>query len=254
MSKKLDMIHKDLQLLEDDHVLSIYLNTNPRSDDWKIRLKNGLRKTEEYIAASNPEQVKEFSKVSKKAAKLIQDHQKSFTNSLVCFASKNHIHLSHLQIPLDNDFQWNHGPAVEQLDKVAEKYSNRGVILLSRDKVILITTSLGELVHEEDYQLDLDKGDWKQYRNMAYGNMFSSNIDTLDRRVKEKQIRWYRSIIPTIHKYAKSHKWQSAHLVGPSELTKIMKEQLKINITGETTRNFTGKSANVILERTLLAQ
>lgn len=254
MSNKLEQIHKDVELLENDHVLSIYLNTNPRSDDWKIRLKNGLRKMEEYIAASNPEQVKEFSKIYKRVAKTIQDHQKSFTNSLICFASKNHIHLSHLQIPLENDFQWKVGPAMEQLDKLFEQYSNRGVILLSRDKVILLTTSLGELIHEEDYELDIEKGDWKQYRRMSYGNMFSSNIDAIDRRIKEKQMRWYRSIIPTIERYAKKHKWQGAHLVGPSELTKIMKQQLKIKITGETTRNYSGKSAHVILEKTLLAQ
>src|SRR5690606_35635761 len=133
------------------------------------RLKNGLRKTEEYIAASNPEQVKGFSKIYKKVARTIQDHQVSFTNSLVCFASHDHLHLSHLKIPLENDFQWRVGPATEQLDQLYDHFFNRGVILLSREKVSLLTTSLGDLVHETHYELDIEKEDWKQYRRIAYG-------------------------------------------------------------------------------------
>src|SRR5699024_7537877 len=223
------MIQKDIELLQDDNVLSIYLNTNPRSEDWKIRLKNGLKKMEQYIAASNPEQVKEFKQVSKKVAQTIQDHKNSLTNSLICFASKNHVHLSHLQIPLENDFQWQVSPADEQFNELVEAYSNRGVILLSQDKVSLLTTSLGELVHEAFFELDVEKQDWKQYKGVSYGNLISSSAnhrEKFNRRMKEQQDRWYRSIVPTIQKYAKSHKWQGAHLVGPSDLTKDMQDQL----------------------------
>lgn len=47
--------------------LTIYLNTdqsirNQKKGEWKIRLKNGLKKLEEYIAASNKEELAAYKK------------------------------------------------------------------------------------------------------------------------------------------------------------------------------------------------
>src|SRR5699024_12633258 len=94
VASKTEQIHNDLNQL-DGNVLTVYLNTNPGSEDWKIRLKNGLRKTEEYVAASNPEQVKEFKKICKKVNTTIKDNQVSFTNSLICFGSAEQLYIYH---------------------------------------------------------------------------------------------------------------------------------------------------------------
>src|SRR5690625_5029336 len=241
----------------DGNVLTVYLNTNPGSEDWKIRLKNGLRKTEEYVAASNPEQVKVFKKICKKVDQTIKDNQTSFTNSLICFASKEHLFIYKLQVPVENDFQWKKDPAVEQLDTLFEKYSKSGVVLLQRDKVTLLTSSLGELIHETHYEFDLEKENWKQYKGIAFGNVYSSSAnhrDKFDRRIRENQSRWYKRIAPIIERYARNQKWKDVHLAGPAELTNEMKDQLNLKVTGETTRNYSGKSAHAVLERTVLAQ
>jgi len=252
----MEQIHKDLQQLE-GNVLTVYLNTNPGSEDWKIRLKNGLKKTEEYVAASNPEQVKEFKKICKKVDQTIKDNQMSFTNSLICFASKERFYLHHLQVPIDNDFQWREGPATEQLDTLFNKYSNSGVVLVQRDKVTLLTSLLGELIHETHYQFDLESENWKQYKGLAFGNVYSSSAnhrDKFDRRIRENQARWFKQIAPTIERYARNKKWNGIHLAGPAELTNELKQQLNLKVTGETTRNYSGKSAHAVLERTVLAQ
>lgn len=251
----MEQIHEEITKL-DGNVLSVYLNTNPRSEDWKIRLKNGLRKMEEYVAASNPEQVKEFKKICKKVDTTIKDNQTSFTNSLICFASAKHLYIYYLQIPVENDFQWKEGPATEQLHHLFEQYSKSGVVLMQRDKITLITSSLGELVHVTHYEFDLEKEDWKQYKGVSIANVYSSSVnhrDKFDRRIRENQTRWYKRIVPSIEKYARTQKWKDVHLAGPAELTNEMKNLLKLNITGETTRNYSGKSAYAILERTVLA-
>ncbi len=255
VTRKTEQIRMELNQL-DGNVLTVYLNTNPRSEDWKIRLKNGLRKTEEYVAASNPEQVKEFKKICKKVDTTIKNNQVSFTNSLICFGSTKHLYIYHLQVPVENDFQWKEGPAKEQMETLMDKYSKSGVILLQRDKVTLLTSSLGELIHQTHYELDLEKEDWKQYKGLAYGSVFSSSTnhrDKFDRRIRENQARWFRRIVPAIERYARNQKWKNTHLAGPAELTNEMKKQLNLNITGETTRNYSGKSAHAILERTVLA-
>ncbi len=251
---KMEQIHDEITHL-DGNVLSVYLNTNPGSEDWKIRLKNGLQKMEEYVAASNPEQVKEFKKICKKVSSTIKDNQMSFTNSLICLASTKHLYIYFLQIPVENDFQWREGPATEQLQILFEEFSKSGVVLLQRDKITLITSSLGELVHVTHYEFDLEKEDWKQYKGVAFANVYSSSAnhrEKFDRRIRENQARWYKRIAPAIERYARSHQWKNVHLAGPAELTKEIKQHLHLNITGETTRNYSGKSAHAVLEKTVL--
>lgn len=255
MPTNIEKLREELQQLSGP-VFSIYLNTRPESEDWKILLKNGLKKTQEYVAASNPEDEKQFAKICKKVNQKILDNQSSFTNSLICFASAQDIYLYFLQIPVNNDFQWHDAPAIEQMNTLIKQYPRSGVILLQQDKITLITTVLGELVHETHYKLDLEKENWTQYKGLAFANVYASSAnhrDKFDRRIKENQARWYKNIVPTIEKYAKSQAWKNAHMAGPAELTRDMKDLLNITITGETTRNYSGKSANAILEKTILA-
>src|SRR5699024_11413094 len=98
-----------------------------------------------------------FSKVCKAVDKQIKDNQSAFTNSLICFASVDDIHLYYLQVPVDNDFQWDVRPATHQLETLLQQYPLGGVILLQRDRIALMTTFLGELVHEVHYELDLEQ-------------------------------------------------------------------------------------------------
>lgn len=255
MPKKVRQIHDQLEQL-DGSVLSIYLNTNPGSEDWKIRLKNGLKKMEEYVAASNPEEVKDLTKICKKVDVAIKDRRREMTNSLVCFASANHLVIYHLQIPVMNDFQWHAHAATEQLDELYEQYSKTGVLLLQRDKITLITSSLGELIDEKHFELDIELENWKQYKGVAYGSIYSSSAnhrEKFENRLRENQTRWYRNIIPSIEKHARTLNWKGVHLAGPSELTNVMKDLLNIKVIGETTRNYSGKSAHAVLNRTILA-
>lgn len=255
VTTRINQIHEDLTKL-DGSVLSIYLNTNPASEDWKIRLKNGLKKTEEYISASNPEQVKQFAKLKRKVDAMIKDNQRNMTNSLICFASADDIFMYHLQIPVENDFQWQESAATDQLNKLFDEYSRSGVLLLQRDQITLITSSLGEFVNEKSFELDIDLESWKQYKGLAFGGIISSGANhrhKFESRLRENQARWYRDIIPTIEKHARQEDWKSVHLAGPAELTKVMKDLLRLKVTGETTRNYSGKSAHDILDRTILA-
>lgn len=255
MTKNIENMRDEVQALEGP-VLSIYLNTRPESEDWKILLKNGLKKTHEYVATSNPEDEQQFSQIAKNADKKIKDNQLDFTNSLICFASEDHIHLYFLQVSVNNDFQWDKRPALEQLNQLYDKYPKSGVVLLQRDKITLITTILGEFIKETHYELDIDKEDWTQYKGLAFGNVYASSAnhrDKYDRRIKENQDRWYKNIVPTIEKHARIQGWKSCHLAGPTELTKEMKNLLNIKISGETTRNYSGKSAHAILNRTILS-
>jgi hypothetical protein len=67
---------KELQQLKDQYceegVLTIFLNTDQTSNDqqkgeWKIRMKNGLKKLEEYNESSEQMHLHSYKKIKKKA-------------------------------------------------------------------------------------------------------------------------------------------------------------------------------------------
>lgn len=255
MENNIEQIQQTINKLEGP-VLTIYLNTNPTNENWKIRLKNGLKKTEEYIDASNPEDVKQFAAIRKRVDAQIKDDKTRFMNSLICFATKDEIFTYHFQFRVENDFQWSEKPATEQLDKLFEQYPKSGVILLQRDQISLITSSLGEVVDEIAYEFDLENEDWTQYKGLGFANVYASSAnhrDKYDRRIKENQERWFKSIVPIIEKFSRNQEWKLIHLAGPAELTQQMRGLLNVEVTGETTRNYSGKSAQDILNKTVIA-
>lgn len=254
MTKTIENIQKDFKQLSGP-ILSIYLNTDPTRSDWKIRLKNGLKKTKEYIEASDPEQLKVFSNISKQVERNIKDQQTSFANSFICFASSDQLFLYLLQVPVENDFQWKEKQADSQLYNLFKQYPKSGVILLQHDKITLITSLLGEVDKETHYLFDLKTNHWKQYKRFSIGYNHSGGSNPRDkyiRRFRENQARWYKSIIPTIEKYSRRERWENVYVAGPAELRKILKNHSSIKVTGETTRNFSGKPAHAILHKTIL--
>lgn len=252
---KRDQIRNEIEQLIGP-VLTFYLNTDPRSEEWKIRLKNGLKRTEEYHTKSNPEEAKLLAGIIKNVNVHVRDKQQELANSLVCFATSETVLLYPFQFPVNNDFVWNKEAATEQLEQLFEKFLRTGVILLQANQLTLLTASLGELVHQANYELDMDTENWKPYKGLAFGSIISSGANhrhKFERRVKENQARWYKSIVPTIENYRKEQGWKSIHLVGPAELTNYLKGQLNHKVDSEINRNFSSKSAHQILARTIYA-
>lgn len=255
MTNKVEQIHTEVAQL-DGHVLTVYLNTDPAREDWKIRLKNGLRKMTEYVEASNPNQLRDFKKIRQKVDRAIKDQVRAGANSIVCFANKDKLLIYPLQLQVDNDFSWEDEAKTEQLQTLCNMYGNSGVVLVQRDKVTLLSHRLGELVDETHFEFDIESRHWKQYKGVAFGNIYSSSAnhrEKFNRRMRENQKRWFKQLIPLIEQHAKRQGWSGVHLVGPKELTNDLKEMLRIHVIGETSGNYAYKSAHQVLERTLLA-
>lgn len=252
---KRDEIRQDVKNLT-GFVLTFYLNTDPTSEEWRIRLKNGLKRTEEYYEAANRDQVKTLKKISKKVNVKVRDMRENLANSLICFASEDKILLYPFQFPVENDFIWRDEPATEQLERLFKKYDRSGVVLLQANSVTLITATLGEVEDEIHYEIDFDTEDWTRYRGLAYGSIISSSANhrhKFERRMRENQARWYRKIIPTIRNYAKERRWKSVYLIGPASLTNNMRTQLNQKVTAEINRNYSGRSAHAVLAKTIYA-
>lgn len=252
---KRDVIRNEIDQLE-GRVLSFYLNTDPTSEEWKIRLKNGLKRTEEYHKASNPHEASLLANIIKKVNVSVRDIQRNLKSSLICFASKDEVLLYPFNFPVENDFSWQEQPDVDQLDSLFDHYMRTGVILLQANSVTLITSTLGELEDEIHYEIDFDTENWKPYKGLAYGGIISSSANhrhRFERRMEENQARWYRTIAPTIRNYAKDRAWKSIYLVGPKVLAEGFRKQLNQKVTEEIHLNLASKSASDVLNRTIFA-
>lgn len=250
-----DQIRTEIDQLEGP-VLTFYLNTNSVSEEWKIRLKNGLKRMTEYHKVSNPEDAKLIHDISKKVTVKVRDIARNLATSLVCFASKDDILLYPFRFPVENDFSWNSKPDTEQLEQLFEKYVRTGVILLQSNVVTLVTATLGELEDETHYEMDFDTESWRQYKGLAYGSVTSSgakHIEKFERRMRENRQRWYKEIVSTIRNYKKEKGWKSIYLIGPSELTSALREQLGEKVTEEINRNYANKTTLQVLENTIYA-
>lgn len=250
-----DVIRNEINQLE-GRVLSFYLNTDPTSEEWKIRLKNGLKRTEEYSKASNPDEAKKLARIIKEVNVKVRDIQRNLKSSLICFASQDEVLLYRFNFLVENNFSWENEADTAQLDKLFDQYMRTGVILLQANSVTLITSGLGELEDEIHYEIDFDTEDWKQYKGLAYGSIISSSAnhrDKFERRMHENQERWYRSITPIVRNYAKEKAWKSIYLVGPAKLTEGFRKQLNQKITEEINLNLASKSASEVLQRTVFA-
>lgn len=237
-------------------VLTFYLNTDPTSEEWKIRLKKGLKRTEEYEKAANPDEKKALQKIIDNVQVKVRDVQRDLKSSLICFASSDTVLLYRLNIPVENDFLWQKEAATDQLRQLFDKYERTGVILLQAHSVTLITAGLDGVEDEAHYEIDFDTESWKQYKGLAYGAIISSSAnhrEKFESRMRANQARWYKSIAPTIRNYAKKQAWESIYLVGPKELTEGFSKQLNQKITEEINLNLASKSAEHVLSRTVFA-
>ncbi|MGM0896765.1 MAG: VLRF1 family aeRF1-type release factor [Bacillota bacterium] len=236
---------------EDRCVLSVYLNTNPADREaqngaWKIQLKNGLKRLEEYLTASNNEkELKAYKQLRKKVEKEIADNQGDLQKGVVIFASTQDdlFWVKHLQISVKTDFQWENKPALDQLRYIYKAYPYAGVILPSFKGIRVLDTSVGIVNEEVYYEFDAGLEVWTEQKGVrssgriqgrsgagstgggaAGGNSpviggsgGGSPTDELDHRLKENLDRFYKDMGSKIEKLKKDRRWEEIHVIGEAE-------------------------------------
>ncbi|WP_088102332.1 VLRF1 family aeRF1-type release factor [Halalkalibacter urbisdiaboli] len=238
--------------------LTIYLNTDQSSNDqckgeWKIRLKNGLNKLEEYIEASEADALPTFKKLKKQAMKSIEDLQTQLSKSLVFIGTKQEWRLEKLQVPVENEFYWEEEPMLEQLKSLTEKYPLTGIIVIQKMYMGIVETKLGEVISEYSYDRDIENEDWKQYEGVAATERIASGAnhrDQFDQRVEANQHRWLKELASLIEKRADQQRWQEIYLVG-SEMSQEFRKYLLERKVRLIKKNLTNRKAHELVHEVL---
>lgn len=240
-------------------VLSVYLNTDPADSDqqkgeWKIRLKNGLKKIEEYLEASveDKNELKAYKNLSKKVEKEIHDNQTNFQKSVVIFASEEQdlwsVH--YLQIPVETNFYWEETPQLEGLKEVENKYPHSGVIMPNNHEVRIIDTALGEVNNEWLYEFDSGKEEWSLNEGMGDTNSIMSgatHVDKFQQRFEENQHRFYKDMAQKVEKMKKKHEWKEIHIVGEADMARTFEEVMQTKPASRVEKNLNQNEAKKVL-------
>lgn len=266
---------------EDRCVLSVYLNTNPADREaqngaWKIQLKNGLKRLDEYLTASkDEEELKAYKALRKKVEKEITDNQGDLQKGVVIFASTQDdlFWVKHLQISVKTDFQWENKPALDQLRYIYKAYPYAGVVLPSFKGIRVLDTSVGIVNEEVYYEFDAGLEVWTEQKGVrssgriqgrsgagstgggaAGGNSpviggsgGGSPTDELDHRLKENLDRFYKDMGSKIEKLKKERRWEEIHIIGEAEHAQSFSKVLHKKPNSCIHKNLINNSADKIL-------
>ncbi|MCM3610198.1 VLRF1 family aeRF1-type release factor [Planococcus sp. MERTA32b] len=258
---------------EDRCVLSVYLNTNPadlnaQNGAWRIHLKNGLKRIEEYLEASNDEnEIKNYKSLKKKVEREINDNQDDLQKGVVIFASphKDLWSVHYVQVPVKTNLHWETEPALDQLRYMYKAYPYAGVILPSFKGIRVLDTSMGIINEEIYYEFDSGLEVWTEQKGVHssgrapgsnaiaggahLGGNAGSHADDLDHRLKENLERFYKDMGSKIEKLKKERHWDEIHIVGETEHAKSFSKVLQKKPESCVYKNLINSSpANILHE------
>ncbi|MFC4735060.1 VLRF1 family aeRF1-type release factor [Bacillus daqingensis] len=239
-------------------VLSVYLNTDPSDPDqqkgeWKIRLKNGMKRIDEYIEASDDqEEKKAYKKLRKKVEEEIHGNQPNLLKSVIIFASDHEDlwSVNYLQVPVETSFHWEETPVLDQLESLQSSYPRAGVVMPNNDEVRVIDTSLGEVHDEWSYEFDSGKEEWTFKEGLASQDRTASgasHVDKFKQRFEENKYRFYKDMAQKVEKIKKDHGWQEIYVVGEADMARTFGEVLQTEPAGYVEKNLNKKETKHVL-------
>ncbi|SET47674.1 hypothetical protein SAMN05216389_11250 [Oceanobacillus limi] len=238
--------------LEKPHrVFSMYLNTDPadpeqQGGEWKIHLKNGLNRFENYLKADGDvEEQKNFKKIKEKVQQYVHDNELNLSKSIVVFATPNEEiwFAERFQMPVETKFYWEETAKVDQLKEMYQKFPKTGIILTQKEAIKVIDSELGSLKDTKLFELDLDTEDWKEHTGpqnvQASVGLGGSDMkpDEFQQRFEANRYRWYKTIASKLDKLAKDKRWDSIYLVGDKEEAKDLMKNMNKYVTDIVNKN-----------------
>ncbi|MBJ6362354.1 VLRF1 family aeRF1-type release factor [Paenibacillus sp. GCM10012307] len=219
-----------------ERFLTVYLNTAPTGNQpqqWKIRLKNGMKKLIEYSkAAGDDKQVRQLLNIQKQIEAELDNRRQEFKNGLVIVAEDSGVLLffESLQAPLPNRFYWEKEPRLQELKELLRRYPAAGIIQVGHDSVAVIDTILGEIKQEVYFEWNADNEDWKEYKGVAATIREASSSSQRERfhdRMDVHRQRWMKRLVPVIERFKKQKQWQELIFTGEKSLASELSREFQ---------------------------
>jgi hypothetical protein len=261
--KTLDKL-EHLTLQKPDKLLTIYLNTDRRDPDqqggeWKIALKNGFNRLQEYLESA-PEECEKLQAIRPKVENYILSQERELPRSFIIFASADSgiWETFEIQIPVETNFYWEEKPNLDQLKSLHDQYPCTGLVLLQQNQIKILTTAFGELQSSESMVFDLDTEDWRRNEgphhadvSMGSGGGKASQQDEYDERLTANQQRWWKSLGSILDKKAADENWEKIILVGDKEEAAVLSENMNKKVHDTIQKNLLNDNEHKVIEKLL---
>lgn len=246
-------------------IFTMYLNTDLSDPDqqggeWKIHLKNGLNNFEQYLKeADDKEELKSYQQVKKRVKDFMAEIERNLMRGVIIIASADGEvwFAERVQMHLENEFEWQETPVLEQLRTLSEKYPKTGIILVQQNQVKLLDTNLNQVEDTAEYELDVEEDTWKIKQGPRQGKsttgLGSGNLqkDLFNDRYEANQYRWYKSIAPKLDKQAKDRGWKRIFIVGEAPASKTVETEMNKDVEDVILKNMLDHGESKILEKVL---
>jgi hypothetical protein len=256
---------ENLHLQKPDKLLTMYLNTDRRDPDqqggkWKIALKNGFNRFEEYLEISNDEEKKRFHSIREKVETYVLSLERDLPRSIIVFASEDSgiWETFELQVPVKTNFYWEEFAELDQLKEIHSQNPPTGVILLQQNQAKLIQTALGRVEDTEMYKLDIETEEWRRHAgpqpadiNLGSNGGSANQDDHYQERIEAHQKRWYKSLASKLDQEAANRSWEKIILVGDKGTGQLLSENMNKKIDEILQKNLLNQKEETILEEVL---
>ncbi|AQQ54412.1 VLRF1 family aeRF1-type release factor [Planococcus lenghuensis] len=233
-------LYDELQELKDFRcddrcVLTVYLNTDPADRDhqngaWRIELKSGMKRLDQYLTASKDEkELKKFKALKEQVVKAIEDNQGELHKGVILFASphKDLWSVHYVQVPVETNFHWEDRPMTEQLEQLLKAYPSSAVVLPSYAEIRLLDTEMGSVKEELFYEFDPGIEVWHERSGNNATGAGNNRMPELDARMRENLNRFYKEIASKVEDMKKGRGWKEIHVIGETESANTFAESLR---------------------------
>lgn len=249
-------LSKELETLKDFYcdnrcVLTVYLNTNPGDPEqlngaWRTHLKNGFKRIEEYLSASEDKnELKAFNELKIKVTEEVENNKNNLNKSVVIFAAVEpelwSVH--YVQVPVKTSFHWEHQPMSEEMEYMYKAYPEAGIILPSYSEIRILDTAMGKVKEELTYEFDSGIEDWREKKKAKH----IQNEPAIEARPKTQMKEFYKGISKIIEKLKKERNWREVHISGETEAANAFAEILREKPASCLYKNLNKSKANDVI-------
>ncbi|MCY1691203.1 VLRF1 family aeRF1-type release factor [Exiguobacterium sp. SL14] len=208
-------------------VLSVYLSTAPdKRNQWQTVLRNERKRI-----LSEHENQSEIENCFDAVERAIQEHRTRLLRSVVTFFTSDgqlkELHL--LQVDVTDEISYGPKANVNQLEVLDHQFPRTGIVLTHLDSATILDVRVGEIETRQDYELDLDTGQWRRYqgRSARQGASSSSQSDDFQARVNQQAERFYRDLASEIDTLRQTQDWERLILIGERSQASYLEQALK---------------------------
>ncbi len=243
--------------IEENPVLSIYLNTDPAQDpkaSYRIWLKDALKRLEAHV---DPDDQKRFRELAEQVQALVRETRPR-GKAWVAFLGQRVEEQFDLRVPVENEVLWGR-PGLTQLEWLLGEYHPYGVALVDSTRLRFFVVAMNEIQELESRRLEVDASGWREEGTQrgAAGVGGGDKRDAFAERVKAQTERFWREALEVFRSLQGTEGVEKWVIAGSKAVRERFLQTLGLeaeHVIGQATLPMTASPTQILEESLLIIQ